>query len=103
MATLDLLSGGHVEFGTGRGLSRHELEGFGVDPHKAREEWQESLQMIVKCWEDEDFSWDSPSFQIPPGSVIPKPVQQPHPPALDGRGGARHPHRVAGELGSRDC
>lgn len=98
VATLDLLSNGRVEFGTGRGFSRQELEAFGVDPFKARDEWQESLEMIVKCWEDEDFSWDSPSFQIPPRPIVPKPVQEPHPPLWMAAAGP-DTHTVAGELG----
>jgi alkanesulfonate monooxygenase SsuD/methylene tetrahydromethanopterin reductase-like flavin-dependent oxidoreductase (luciferase family) len=79
-ATLDLMSAGRLEFGTGRGLSRQEWEGFNIDPDTARAEWRESLEMIVKCWEPGEFSWDSPSFKVSPSSVVPKPLQQPHPP-----------------------
>lgn len=98
VATLDQISGGRCEFGTGRGISRDELEGMAVDPHRTRDEWRESLDMIVKCWEDEQFSWNSDRFQIPPRDVIPKPVQQPHPP-LWMAGTSYDSHTLAGELG----
>ena len=51
------------------------LEGFGIDPKSSKDEWRESLEMIVKMWDDEVFSWDSPSFKIPPRAVVPKPIQ----------------------------
>jgi alkanesulfonate monooxygenase SsuD/methylene tetrahydromethanopterin reductase-like flavin-dependent oxidoreductase (luciferase family) len=97
-ATLDLISGGRVDFGTGRGISRDELEGFGVDPRKSRQEWRESVDMIVKCWGDEKFSWDSESFKIPPRDVVPKPFQDPHPP-LWLAATSPESHVIAGELG----
>ena len=43
-AVLDLISGGRVEFGTGRSSTRAELEGFGIHPHDTREMWQEALE-----------------------------------------------------------
>ena len=43
VATLDLVSNGRVEFGTGRSSTRAEIEGFGIDPHETREMWDEAL------------------------------------------------------------
>lgn len=97
-AVLDQISGGRAEFGTGRSVSREELEGFGIEPDQTRPQWQESLQMIVKAWEDEEFTWDSESFKIPPRHVLPKPVQDPHPP-LWVAGSGPDSHSLAGELG----
>jgi alkanesulfonate monooxygenase SsuD/methylene tetrahydromethanopterin reductase-like flavin-dependent oxidoreductase (luciferase family) len=98
VATLDQMSDGRVEFGTGRSFSRQELEGFGIDPSGTRLEWEESLRMIVKMWEDDVFSWDSPTFAIPPCQVVPRPVQQPHPP-LWLAGSGPETHSLAGEMG----
>jgi alkanesulfonate monooxygenase SsuD/methylene tetrahydromethanopterin reductase-like flavin-dependent oxidoreductase (luciferase family) len=97
-ATLDLMSSGRVDFGTGRGLTAFEFDAFKVDPHKARAEWRESIDMIVQCWEDKEFSWNSPNFQIDPVHVVPKPVQQPHPPIWQACT-SPDSHRLAGELG----
>src|SRR3954451_7324840 len=47
IATLDLLSHGRVEFGTGESSSVAELDGFGVDPGKNREMWTEAIQVAV--------------------------------------------------------
>jgi len=79
-ATLDIMSNGRLEFGTARSASGLEIEGFGIDPNQTRPQWDEALHMIPRMWTEEDFSWDSPSFSMPPRNVLPKPVQQPHPP-----------------------
>src|SRR6266567_6267153 len=46
-AFVDILSNGRLEFGTGRSISRNELEGFGIPPHTARGRWEESLRLIT--------------------------------------------------------
>ncbi len=79
-ATLDILSGGRLEFGTGRSASLTEMDGFGVDPVTNRQQWDEALRMIVKMWEPGPFSWNSEAFTIPERQVLPKPQQKPHPP-----------------------
>jgi len=79
-AVLDLISNGRLEFGTGRSATRAELEGFGISPDETRELWREALEMIVGAWTQEVFSWQGKRFRIPPRRVIPKPLQDPHPP-----------------------
>ena len=79
-AVLDIMSKGRLEFGTGRSASAIELQGFGIDPEQTRAQWDEALHMIPKMWTQEEFSWDAPTFQMPPGNVLPKPIQKPHPP-----------------------
>jgi alkanesulfonate monooxygenase SsuD/methylene tetrahydromethanopterin reductase-like flavin-dependent oxidoreductase (luciferase family) len=79
-AVLDIMCKGRLEFGTGRSASAIELQGFGIDPADTRGQWDEALRMIPKMWTQEEFSWDSPTFQMPPRNVLPKPYQQPHPP-----------------------
>ena len=46
-ATLDVISGGRVEFGTGRSTTRAELEGFGIDPRETRAMWAEAVGHIA--------------------------------------------------------
>jgi alkanesulfonate monooxygenase SsuD/methylene tetrahydromethanopterin reductase-like flavin-dependent oxidoreductase (luciferase family) len=79
-AVLDIMSKGRLDFGTARSASAVELEGFGIDPNVTRAQWDEALHMIPKMWTQDEFSWDSPTFQMPPRNVLPKPVQAPHPP-----------------------
>jgi alkanesulfonate monooxygenase SsuD/methylene tetrahydromethanopterin reductase-like flavin-dependent oxidoreductase (luciferase family) len=79
-AVLDLISDGRVEFGTGRSATRTELEGFGIDPHQTREMWAEALEHIVGCWTNDEYSFEGEFWSMPPRRVLPKPLQQPHPP-----------------------
>ncbi len=79
VATVDILSGGRVEWGTGRSTPM-EQTAFGVDRAKSREHWKEAIEIVCGMWREERFSWDSPSFHFPERVVTPKPFQDPHPP-----------------------
>jgi len=79
-AALDILSRGRVDLGTGVSSSELEMGAFGVDPDTRHEEWEEALRIIPRMWNDEPFAHDGKYFQIPPRHVLPRPVQQPHPP-----------------------
>src|SRR5881227_2097251 len=81
VATLDLVSDGRVEFGTGETSSGAELEGFGVDRETKREQWDEALDAVTRMMVEEPFGgWDGRCLSMPPRNVVPKPVQRPHPP-----------------------
>jgi alkanesulfonate monooxygenase SsuD/methylene tetrahydromethanopterin reductase-like flavin-dependent oxidoreductase (luciferase family) len=80
VATLDLLSNGRVEFGTGRSGTLLELDGFGIPLDESRARWEEALDMILKMWTQETFSYQGTYFQIPERIIVPKPLQKPHPP-----------------------
>jgi alkanesulfonate monooxygenase SsuD/methylene tetrahydromethanopterin reductase-like flavin-dependent oxidoreductase (luciferase family) len=80
IAVLDILSKGRVEFGGGRVTIGSELEAFGVDPADTRRQWEEALHMLPKMWMEDNFQWEGDLISVPPRSVVPKPVQQPHPP-----------------------
>jgi alkanesulfonate monooxygenase SsuD/methylene tetrahydromethanopterin reductase-like flavin-dependent oxidoreductase (luciferase family) len=68
IATLDLVSHGRVDFGTGESSSLAELGGFGIDVEEKREMWLEAL------------GFEGKYFSMPCRNVVPKPVQRPHPP-----------------------
>ncbi len=97
-AVLDLLSGGRVEFGTGRSSTRIEMEGFGLHPNQTREMWQEAVGHIVTCWSEDEASFEGKHWQLPKRRVLPKPLQRPHPPVW-GATGSVDGHRMMGELG----
>lgn len=80
VATVDVLSGGRVEWGTGRSTPM-EQTAFGVDREHSRDHWKEAIEIVVGMWEHEYFEYHSPSFDFPRRMVTPKPVQDPHPPA----------------------
>lgn len=79
-ATLDMLSGGRMEFGAGRGALAMHFEGFNVPQPEASERFLEGLEIIKKAWSEESFSFRGKYFTIQELSVVPKPVQRPHPP-----------------------
>jgi alkanesulfonate monooxygenase SsuD/methylene tetrahydromethanopterin reductase-like flavin-dependent oxidoreductase (luciferase family) len=97
-AVLDLLCDGRLEFGTGRSSTRAELEGFGIDPNRTRELWEEALDVVVKAWTEDVLEWNGQAFRIPPRRVLPRPLQQPHPP-LWGATSSPQSHRIMGEKG----
>src|SRR3989475_4598587 len=79
VAALDLVSDGRVEFGTGRS-SQYEQAGFEIAPALSREMWQEAIEIIPRMWTEDPFEYNGKFLKIPPRSIIPKPLQQPHPP-----------------------
>ncbi len=80
IASLDVLSNGRVEFGVGRGAIPTHFTGFGVPQTESRERFDEALEVIVKAWTNERVSHAGRFFKVDNLSVVPKPVQQPHPP-----------------------
>ncbi|MEU7987980.1 LLM class flavin-dependent oxidoreductase [Streptosporangium canum] len=82
VATLDVLSGGRVEFGTGRGASPLEYQAFQKPFEKSRQIWEDSLEATLAIWQadGEPISRSNEFFEIPDVAVYPRPAQVPHPP-----------------------
>ncbi|HUC35880.1 MAG TPA: LLM class flavin-dependent oxidoreductase [Acidimicrobiales bacterium] len=81
IATLDLVSGGRVDFGTGESSSESELGGFGVDRATKRAQWREALDAVTRLMTEVPFAgYDGDYFKMPPRNLVPKPLQRPHPP-----------------------
>jgi alkanesulfonate monooxygenase SsuD/methylene tetrahydromethanopterin reductase-like flavin-dependent oxidoreductase (luciferase family) len=80
MATLDLMSGGRLEFGVGRGSEPFDYEGFALDYAEAQARTLEALEIILKAWTGERFSHMGDYFQVPDVQLWPLPDQHPHPP-----------------------
>ncbi|MFI5308363.1 MAG: LLM class flavin-dependent oxidoreductase [Polyangiales bacterium] len=81
IATLDLVSKGRVEFGSGESSSRAELRGFRIDVEQKRAMWREGLEVAIRCMTETPFTGVEGQYvQMPPRNVVPKPVQKPHPP-----------------------
>ena len=81
IAMLDIMSNGRVEFGTGRATTMDELLGFGVRPEETRPRWAEAVEAIPRMWREDPFTMHGKYWTVePPVSVIPKPIQKPHPP-----------------------
>jgi alkanesulfonate monooxygenase SsuD/methylene tetrahydromethanopterin reductase-like flavin-dependent oxidoreductase (luciferase family) len=78
-AALDILSDGRLEFGTGRS-SQYEQAGFEIDTELSRDMWQESLAMVPRMWTEDPFEFCGRFVSVPSRSIVPKPLQKPHPP-----------------------
>ncbi|MCM1948811.1 LLM class flavin-dependent oxidoreductase [Streptomyces sp. G2] len=78
-AMLDVLSGGRVDIGAGRGATRQEMRMFGVRPEDTLPQTEEALRILAAAWREEEFRWNG-TLDIGPGTVLPRPVQAPHPP-----------------------
>jgi len=96
-AFLDHVSGGRLELGLARSGGT-EWEAFEVDPDSSRDQLREALTMMPRMWTEEAFEWKSDHATIPPRNVVPKPLQQPHPPLWQ-TSTSPESFRMAGELG----
>ena len=80
VALLDLLSGGRVNWGAGRGFARVEFTAFGVPPEESATRFRETVEIVLKAWTDEKLNFAGQHFHFDDIEVLPKPAQQPHPP-----------------------
>ncbi len=95
-ATLDLLSGGRLDFGIGKGYRYNEFQGFCVDMDEADARFDECLEVIVKAWTaNEPFSHQGRYWQFDRVVVEPPTAARPHPPIWMGAGGESSVRRVA--------
>jgi alkanesulfonate monooxygenase SsuD/methylene tetrahydromethanopterin reductase-like flavin-dependent oxidoreductase (luciferase family) len=86
-ATLDLLSGGRLDFGVGKGYRYNEFEGFGIAMEEAGERFEEALDVIGNAWtNDEPWSHAGKYWNFKNVIVEPPTVQKPHPPFWMGAG-----------------
>jgi alkanesulfonate monooxygenase SsuD/methylene tetrahydromethanopterin reductase-like flavin-dependent oxidoreductase (luciferase family) len=81
IATLDLVSDGRVDFGTGEASSEAELGGFLIDREQKRAQWDEALDAVTRMFVETPFAgYDGQFFKMPVRGVVPRPLQRPHPP-----------------------
>ncbi len=79
-ATLDLISGGRVDFAAGRGYDRNEYAPFGADFFKSAEVFEEGVDVVLKAWNSPGpWSHKGTYYDIPEMMITPRPVQQPIP------------------------
>ncbi|MFI5804792.1 LLM class flavin-dependent oxidoreductase [Streptomyces sp. NPDC051561] len=79
-AMLDLLSGGRLDLGAGRGGTEQETSLCGVDRDRTTQEVEEGLRIIGKAWQEEELEYHGELIDIGPHPILPRPQQRPHPP-----------------------
>ena len=94
-AMLDVLSGGRLEYGIGRGFLKYSHEIFGVNEDENHERYHEGTEIILKAWTAEGpFSYQGKFWTLQDYTFFPKPLQQPHPPIILGTLSTKGLHRV---------
>jgi alkanesulfonate monooxygenase SsuD/methylene tetrahydromethanopterin reductase-like flavin-dependent oxidoreductase (luciferase family) len=79
-AMLDVLSGGRLEFGIGRGIDFQEVTKLRMDFDELRPRFEEGVDVILKAWTTDGFEHEGAFHSIGQTAIYPRPLQQPHPP-----------------------
>ena len=79
-ATVDSISGGRLDVGFGRGTAGYEHSGLNVDREDSQGRFQESISVIQGLWTTSEYSHRGQYFQVEQATLVPPPVQKPHPP-----------------------
>ena len=99
IATLDRLSGGRVILGIGAGYLESEFDALGVDFDERNDLTDEAIVMMKRAWSESGVVATGRHFNASAGhTMLPRPVQQPHPPIWIG-GNSKRAIRRAVELG----
>jgi alkanesulfonate monooxygenase SsuD/methylene tetrahydromethanopterin reductase-like flavin-dependent oxidoreductase (luciferase family) len=80
VALLDVLSGGRVNWGAGRGFERSEFAAFGIPGDESGPRFHETVEIVLKAWTSQRLTHQGRFFQYDGVEVLPKPLQTPHPP-----------------------
>ncbi len=91
-ATIDVLSGGRLEFGIGAGWMNDDYESAGIPmdrPSTRIERLEEALVIIRALWSDGPVDFTGDHYRLRALEGLPKPLQQPHPPIVIGGGGPK--------------
>jgi alkanesulfonate monooxygenase SsuD/methylene tetrahydromethanopterin reductase-like flavin-dependent oxidoreductase (luciferase family) len=79
-ATIDILSGGRLTVGLGRGNRPMEFYGHGVPQEQSRSRMEEGVEVLLQAWTRERVEFQGKHWNIHNVPVYPKPLQKPHPP-----------------------
>ena len=80
VALLDVLSGGRVNWGAGRGFDKTEFATFGVTPEESYARYREHVDIVLAAWTNERINFSGKYHTFEGVEVLPKPLQDPHPP-----------------------
>lgn len=87
VASVDVLSGGRVEFGVGAGWNREEMQNHGTDPRRRMAILRERVEAMKAIWTQPEASYAGEYVNFERIWSWPKPAQKPHPPVIVGGNG----------------
>ncbi len=96
-STVDVISGGRLDWGIGAGWYEHEFNGYGYEFAAAKDRigmLRETVEIVKAMWSEPDVEYDGRYYQLKGAQCDPKPLQQPHPPIWIGGGGEQLTLRV---------
>jgi F420-dependent oxidoreductase-like protein len=103
-STLDVISGGRLDWGIGAGWYENECRGYGYDfpePKVRIAMLRECVEIVRSMWSQEETTYDGKYYTMLRGNCDPKPLQKPHPPIWIGGGGEQLTLRVVARYA--DC
>ena len=92
VTTLDVLSQGRARLGIGASWYEREQLGLGVPVVPVAERFErleETLQICLQMWSDDNGPFDGRHYQLAETLCVPAPISRPHPPILVGGGGEK--------------
>lgn len=79
-AMVDLLSGGRLELGVGRGSQPKEFKAFGAKPSESRKRLREGLEIVSRLLAGEEVTFEGAHYRCREARIFPRPLQRPRPP-----------------------
>src|SRR5881227_4052800 len=73
VALLDVLSGGRVNWGAGRGFERSEFKAFGIAGEESVSRFHETVDIVLKAWTNDKLSYEGKYYRYDGIEVLPKP------------------------------
>jgi natural product biosynthesis luciferase-like monooxygenase protein len=98
-AMVDLLSGGRLDFGVGRGFIKAIYDGFNQSMDESRERFDEALEIIERAWSQPTFSYEGKFRRVSDVTILPRPLQKPTPPIWMAAAVSPESFVVAGQKG----
>jgi natural product biosynthesis luciferase-like monooxygenase protein len=98
-ALVDLLSGGRLDFGVGRGFIKATYDGFNQSMEESRGRFTEALELIERAWRETSFSYEGKFYRANALTIMPRPLQKPSPPIFMAAAVSPESFVAAGEKG----
>lgn len=98
-ALVDMLSGGRLDFGAGRGFIKATYDGFNQEMGESRERFNECLDVIEGAWRQTGFSYIGKYYKASNITILPRPLQRPTPPVFMAAALSPESFVAAGERG----